>query len=168
MRLLALILATSGGVGYLPGIPGTYGSAVGVLLCWGLAAGGGGFAAYAAVTIALGALGVWAAGVAERAFGQEDDRRIVIDEVVGQLLALAPAVLWLRGGAFLPALVTGFVLFRVLDIAKPGPVRWAEQGFPGGLGVVADDVVAGLISAVLLAAGLLLLGAGGAIVEGAS
>jgi phosphatidylglycerophosphatase A len=165
MRLLALILATWG-VGYVPGIPGTYGSAVGVLLCWGFVAVGGGFAAYLALTAGLGVLGVWAAGAAERAFGREDDGRIVVDEVVGQLLTLTPAVLWLRDGAFLPALVTGFVLFRVLDIAKPGPVRRAEQGFPGGLGVMADDVVAGLLAAALLAAGLLLLGAGGGIVEG--
>jgi phosphatidylglycerophosphatase A len=159
MRLVALILATWG-VGYVPGIPGTYGSAVGVLLCLGFVAVGGGFAAYLALTAGLGVLGVWAAGEASRAFGREDDGRIVVDEVVGQLLALAPAVLWLRERAFWPALVTGFVLFRVLDIAKPGPVRWAERGLPGGLGVVADDVVAGLLAAALLAGGILLLGTG--------
>jgi len=159
MRLLALILATWG-VGYVPGMPGTYGSAVGVLLCWAWLTWGGGFAAYVALTVALGAVGVWAAGAAERAFGREDDGRIVVDEVVGQLVALAPVVLWLRDRTLLPALVTGFVLFRVFDIAKPGPVGRAERGFPGGVGVMADDVVAGAMAAALLALGLVLLAGG--------
>jgi phosphatidylglycerophosphatase A len=57
--------------------------------------------------------------------------------------------------------VTGFVLFRGLDITKPGPVRWAERSFPGGVGVMADDVVAGLLGAALLAAGLATLGGAG-------
>jgi len=104
------------------------------------------------------ALGVWAADGAEAAFGRSDDGRIVIDEVVGQLLTLAP-LLWGVAGAVPLArnpawLVTGFVTFRVLDIAKPGPIRWAERRFRGGLGVMMDDVVAGVVGAAVL--GLLL------------
>jgi phosphatidylglycerophosphatase A len=120
-----------------------------VLLYLPLAAAGA--ALYAlAVALLLGA-GIWAAGEVERASGVEDDGRIVIDEVVGQLIALAPLLgdpeplrtpLWL---------VTGFVAFRVFDVWKPGPVRWAERRFSGGAGVMLDDVVAGAFTALLLA-----------------
>jgi phosphatidylglycerophosphatase A len=98
---------------------------------------------------ALLALGVWAADRAEQVYG-EDDGRIVIDEVLGQLLTLAPFLF--LGGASVAGLVTGFVTFRLLDIWKPGPVGWAERHFEGGLGVVADDVVAGALAAVAMAA----------------
>jgi phosphatidylglycerophosphatase A len=93
---------------------------------------------------ALLALGVWAADRAERIYGP-DDGRIVIDEIVGQLLTCAPLLVW--GAATPAALVTAFVTFRVLDIWKPGPVGWAERHFEGGTGVMADDVVAGAIGA---------------------
>jgi phosphatidylglycerophosphatase A len=104
---------------------------------------------FAPTWLALLALGVWAADRAERIYGK-DDGRIVIDEVLGQLLTLAPFLLW--GPISLPALVTGFVTFRLLDIWKPGPVRWAERRFVGGVGVVADDVLAGALGAALMAA----------------
>lgn len=99
------------------------------------------------------AMGSWAAGEAERAFGHADDGRIVIDEVAGQLIALAP-LLALPAPSRMSALalVTGFVAFRLFDIAKPGPVRWAERRFAGGLGVMADDVVAGVLAALVLVA----------------
>jgi phosphatidylglycerophosphatase A len=104
---------------------------------------------------ALLAAGTWAAGEAERAFGSEDDGRIVIDEVVGQLLALAPLfALPAPSRTKFLAVVTGFVAFRAFDIAKPGPVRWAERRFEGGLGVMADDVVAGALAAGVVAAGI--------------
>jgi phosphatidylglycerophosphatase A len=99
------------------------------------------------------ALGVWAAGEAQRAFAREDDGRIVIDEIAGQWLALAPLLTLpaeRRGGFF--AVVTGFVAFRVLDIWKPGPVGVAEKRIGGGLGVVMDDLVAGLLAAGLMSA----------------
>lgn len=105
------------------------------------------------------AVGTWAAGEAERAFGREDDGRIVVDEIAGQLLALAPLLALpapSRTSWF--AVVTGFVAFRGFDIAKPGPVRWAERRFRGGLGVMADDTVAGALAAAVVAA----LAAGGA------
>ena len=103
---------------------------------------------------ALFALGVWAADRAEQIYG-EDDGRIVIDEVLGQLLTLAPLLFW--GGVSPASLVTGFVTFRLLDIWKPGPVGWAERHFEGGMGVVADDVVAGALGGV----GMALLAAAG-------
>jgi phosphatidylglycerophosphatase A len=109
-------------------------------------------ALYGGVVAALLGIGIWAAGAAERHFERKDDRRIVIDEVVGQLVALSP-LLALRGKGLEPIhwvglVVTGFVAFRGFDIWKPAPVRWAERRFPGGAGVMLDDVVAGAFGAV--------------------
>jgi len=151
------LLATGAGSGYAPIAPGTFGSALGVVLYLPLA--GLGIVAYLLVTLALVSVGIWAADAAEHSFARKDDGRIVIDEVVGQLLTLAPlaalaepeqlrAPLWL---------VTAFVAFRVFDIWKPGPVAWAERRFAGGAGVVLDDVAAGLLAAAVLALLLVVL-----------
>ena len=107
--------------------------------------------------LALGFLGTWASDAAERAFARKDDGRIVIDEVVGQLLTLAPliAVAPPSGRRSPLWLLAGFLLFRLLDIAKPPPVRWAERSFPGGAGVMLDDVFAGILGGLLLGAALL-------------
>jgi phosphatidylglycerophosphatase A len=134
------------GSGFAPVAPGSFGSALALpifVLFSPL-----GFGLVALSWLALLALGVWAADRAERIYG-EDDGRIVIDEVLGQLLTLAPLLWW--GPVSLASLVTGFVTFRVLDIWKPGPVAWAERRFEGGAGVVADDVVAGAFGAALMA-----------------
>ena len=149
-------------MGYLPLAPGTFGSVVGVaafgLLCHL------GVGLYVLTLLALTALAVWASDLAEQHFGNPDDGRIVIDEVVGQLWLFTPLVVLVPldflglhapqpvlGGfsIWMALLVTGFVLFRVLDIAKPGPVRWAERRFEGGVGVVADDAVAGGLGALI-------------------
>jgi phosphatidylglycerophosphatase A len=120
-------------------------------LFFALAPAGIGWIAISALVL-LG-VGVWAAEQAERAFGRKDDGRIVIDEVVGQLLALAPLALLSPGLRRHPGLLAaGFLVFRLLDIWKPGPVRRAERGFPGGLGVMLDDVVAGLLAAAAVLA----------------
>jgi len=151
-RGLALAVATGAGSGFAPIAPGTVGSALGIAIFVLFSPVGP--ALYALSWAALLALGVWAADGAERIYGP-DDGRIVIDEVVGQLLTLAPLLLW--GGVSLAALVTAFVTFRVLDVWKPGPVGWAERHFEGGMGVMADDVLAGAIGALLMGA---LAGAG--------
>ena len=149
----------------MPLAPGTLGALVGVGLFVGLARMGSGL--YLLTLLALTALGVWAADIAERHFERPDDGRIVIDEVVGQLLALVPLVVLVRieelgirpqwsgnpdPGALIwfSLVVTAFVAFRVLDITKPGAVGWAERRFGGGIGVMADDVVAGGLAAVLV------------------
>jgi phosphatidylglycerophosphatase A len=154
-------VATCAGVGRAPIAPGTVGSAcalpifvlfspgVTTLLGLGVAALG---------VLGLLGLGIWAAQRAETRFGRCDDGRIVIDEVVGQLVTLTPLLPVLgmappaHGAAGLAWVVTGFVVFRVLDVWKPGPVAWAERRFQGGLGVMMDDVLAGLLGAVVLAA----------------
>jgi phosphatidylglycerophosphatase A len=136
MRKIVLAIATAGGIGLIPVAPGTVGSLLGVALWAGLAALG--TAASLAAWVPLAGLAIWASGRAQRALG-EDDGRIVIDEVAGQLTALL--LLPVR----LEVALAGFALFRVFDIWKPGPVR-ALESLPGGAGVVADDLAAGLLA----------------------
>jgi phosphatidylglycerophosphatase A len=135
MRILVLALATGAGSGYAPFAPGTFGSLVGLALwwaLWGLRPG-----AYAAACGAAIGAGIWAADRAERIFGKHDDGRITIDEVAGMLLSLA----WLPDRPEVGGV--GFALFRLFDIWKPFPARNAER-LPGGVGVMADDLAAGL------------------------
>lgn len=127
---------------------------MGVVLFWPLAALPAPLYALTVATLAF--LGVWAADQAERAFGRRDDGRIVIDEVAGQLIALSPLV-FLELPHGWASVVTAFVLFRVFDVWKPGPVRWAERGAAGGVGVMLDDVVAGVLAAGTLVVLLVLL-----------
>jgi phosphatidylglycerophosphatase A len=140
MRRLARAIATLGPVGSAPLAPATAGSAVTALAGW--------FVPVPALPVTLvllvagAALAVWAAGGAEHELGH-DAKPIVIDEVVGQSVALlfaphAPLVF-----------VAAFVLFRVFDVWKPLGAH-AAQRLPGGFGVVADDVIAGLISCAAL------------------
>jgi phosphatidylglycerophosphatase A len=149
-RFAAIAVATAAGAGFAPVAPGTFGSLVGVGLFALIAERGA--LAVALVALAVTAAGVWAADEAERIFARGDDGRIVIDEVAGQLVSLWPLT-WIapdRATAPVPLLV-GFLAFRVFDVAKPGPVRWAERRFEGGRGVVFDDLVAGGCAAVVVA-----------------
>ncbi|MGH0030100.1 MAG: phosphatidylglycerophosphatase A family protein [Myxococcota bacterium] len=147
---MALFVATAGGAGYAPVAPGTFGSAVG-LLCFVPLAGHGPVLTLAVAAVLLG-LGTWAADETEKIYGKKDDGRIVMDEVVGQLVTLAPIAS--LGSAFQPRVaalaIVGFFVFRGFDIWKPGPARMAERRLPGGLGVMMDDVVAGIFSAAVL------------------
>jgi phosphatidylglycerophosphatase A len=141
----AILIATAGGAGFAPKAPGTMGSVVGVLLYLvieGLGAG----AYYLHVIILLLIAGIWAARRVEELDGH-DSQRIVIDEVIGQMIAFAPAA----GRFQLSALyiLIGFGLFRFFDIAKPFPLRRLEQ-FSGGVGVIADDVGAGIYAMAAL------------------
>jgi phosphatidylglycerophosphatase A len=147
---MAEFLATVGGVGYAPVASGTFGSAVGVVFYLPLS-----FLhplLYLVTLVATLFLGIWAADVAEQSYGKKDDGRIVIDEVVGQLIALFPLLLLVEPGSLHSPrlLLVGFLSFRLFDIWKPGPARWAEQNLPGGAGVMLDDVVAGLFAALTM------------------
>jgi len=141
----SLWLATWGGCGYFPKGPGTVGSLGGIAVAW-LLAGPLGWppAALAAAAVALFLPAVWASNQACRHWQQEDPQRVVVDEVLGQwiTLAAAPGLNWKYWAA-------AFVLFRAFDIWKPFPARAAER-LPGGWGIVADDVVAGVYGAVVL------------------
>lgn len=145
----AIWIATAGGAGYFPIAPGTAGSLVGVAIVVGLAQlplhPGATIAVLAAASLAIFALGVWAAGEAETYFGRTDPGQVVVDEVVGQMLTflLLPHATW-------KWLVGGFLLFRAFDIIKPFPARQAER-IPRGWGIMIDDVVAGLYGLAVLA-----------------
>jgi phosphatidylglycerophosphatase A len=91
------------------------------------------------------AVGVWACDIAGRAVGVDDHRSLVWDEFVGQWIALLPVLVapwW--------AVVIGFVLFRLFDVWKPWPIRYLDRHLKGGLGVMVDDVVAGVFAALVL------------------
>ena len=137
-----LTVATMGPCGHAPAAPGTFGSAAGLLLFWGVRASGSA-AVEAAVLIAVTAIGVAAATRAESVSGRRDPGLIVIDETAGMLLTLAAVPVGLGGAA------VGFLAFRLFDIVKPFPARQAER-LPGGWGVMADDLVAGLYAQALL------------------
>ena len=146
-----LAVATMGPCGHAPAAPGTFGSAAGLLLFWGVRTAGSA-AVEAAVLLAVTAIGVAAATRAESVSGRRDPGLIVIDETAGMLLTLAAVPVGL-GGA-----VVGFLAFRLFDIVKPFPARQAER-LPGGWGVMADDLVAGLYAQALLRLLLWLAGA---------
>jgi phosphatidylglycerophosphatase A len=143
-RALAWTLATWFGCGRAPIAPGTVG-ALGALPLY-FAALSCGRAGVALAAIAATLVGVWAAGSVARDLGAKDPQVVVIDEVAGMLVTLIPIA-----HASLAAVLTGFVLFRVLDAGKPGPIRWFER-LPRGWGIVLDDVAAGAIGAVALTA----------------
>lgn len=132
------------GIGYFPFASGTVASAVALPLA-ALILFHGGAVALAVASLVAFAIGVWACGDHVRATGREDPSECVIDEVAGQWLACAFAPL------SLPAFALAFVLFRLFDIWKPWPVSWADRELPGGLGVMTDDMIAGLMAGVLVA-----------------
>jgi len=147
---LALTIATLGPVGRLPLAPGTWGSALALVLApwvfnplplsWRLG-----------VLALILAAGTWAAARAEDILGEEDPGCVVVDELLGQWTAFAPFHLagWsssLTGGSLWEFAIL-FGLFRLFDIVKPWPIRAVERRVPGGLGVMLDDLVAGLFAA---------------------
>ena len=144
---VAVVLASWGGCGFAPAASGTVASAVAVGLAYALV-GGLDLAVgwLAALSLALLAPAIWSAGVASTYFGHQDPPAVVIDEVVGQWLALAAV-----SPADWKQWLAAFVLFRALDIAKPFPLRRLER-LPGGYGIVADDVAAGLCVMIVLVA----------------
>ncbi len=145
--LLPRLIATSFGVGFLPLAPGTWGALMGILLWLPLY-----FYVSAAVafwvtliaTVLLTIAGIWASNVAERYWGH-DPVVACVDETVGQwvaLLAVVPGAPWWQ-------IVLAFVLFRFFDIFKPLGIRSTEK-LPKGYGMMADDLVAGLYSAIII------------------
>jgi len=142
---IAVAFATAGGVGFAPKAPGTAGSLVGVLIYLLLQVLHAG-AYYLHAIIFFFIVGIWASSRVEHMWGH-DAQRIVIDEVVGQMITFGIAAGRYSLSAFYVAL--GFGLFRLFDIVKPFPVRHLER-LKGGLGVVMDDVGAGLYALAVL------------------
>lgn len=147
-RLLAAI-ATIGPVGLIRPAPGTWGSAFGVLSGVALLAIAPFLLEFA--IIALMIIGIRAADAYQAQTGKKDASEVVVDEVVGQwipLLVIPMAPAWIAAA---------FLLFRFFDITKLGPIGMAEK-WPGGFGVMADDVIAGVATAVVLIAAQVGLG----------
>lgn len=142
MKKFVLFAATGAGVGYLPGMPGTYGSVVGVLVYWGLK--NLSLWPYLITVLALVFLAAWVSTIAEALLQKKDAQVIVVDEVIGMLVTLAVIPFSIK------TVVIGFILFRIFDIWKPFPVRRCQDRWPGGWGVVGDDVVAGVYANLLL------------------
>ena len=144
MRPLALLLATGFGVGRLPVAPATWASAVVALLLLPDAVRAQ--LVLGAAILVVTPLAIWASGEAEKELGH-DAHPIVIDEFAGMLVA----VLGVPHGAGSPALLlaSAFLIFRVFDIAKPFPIGRAQRR-PGGWGVVADDLLAGVATNLTL------------------
>lgn len=139
----AALVASGFGLGLLPAAPGSWASLAALPIAWILrsALGLGGLAAAAALACAIG---WWAAAKLVRAGAGKDPGAIVIDEIAGQWLTLLAASL------ALPAYALGFVLFRLFDVWKPWPVRWADRRVGGGLGVMLDDVLAAGYAVLIL------------------
>lgn len=143
-------LALGFGAGLAPVAQGTVGSALALLPWWFMR--GIGLPAWGLVLIVGFAIGLWACGESGRRIGVADHRALVWDEVVGQWIALLPALAspwW--------AVLAGFALFRFFDVLKPWPIRWLDAHVKGGIGVMLDDAVAGLFAAVILAIALFFL-----------
>ena len=143
----AALVATWFGVGRLPVAPGTWGSAVTLPISWFLALWLGPIWLLAVAAVVFAA-GWWAADVYARRNEADDPGEVVVDEVAGQLVALAVVPVDLIYYA------AAFVLFRIADIWKPFPVSLAERRLGGGLGIMADDIVAGGYAAIVLVAAL--------------
>jgi phosphatidylglycerophosphatase A len=138
--LVALSLATAFGVGYVPFAPGTFGSAVGLVI-WALLPASN--LVLAVVILIIFAAGTWSATAAERYFGGTDPGPVVIDEVMGMLLTLFMHPVGWTGA------IGAFLLFRAFDVLKPYPADRLEQ-LPGGLGVMADDGMAAVYANLVL------------------
>lgn len=159
----ALAFATWG-VGFIPLAPGTFGSIVGVLIFllerWAslnalVFAAKHGWSVELLTTLRMTfmllviaiitVVGTWAASRVEKLVGREDPGIVIVDEIAGQLVAL----IFLPISASLWLIVAGFLLFRLFDIWKPYPIRKLES-LGAGLGIMADDILAGVYAAILL------------------
>ena len=142
----AKLIATFFGVGRLRPGPGTWGSLATVLLWWLLASHLPPLARVPVILVLIVivvAIGIPAATLEERGCSRTDPGHVVIDEVAGQLVTfIACPIVW-------QALLAGFILFRAFDIVKPPPVRMLEK-LPGGIGIVVDDLGAGVYALVVL------------------
>ena len=137
-----MFLATGCYIGNISFAPGTFGSVLGLLLCFFLSKID--FSIAVLLTLIFILCAIWIANEAEKIIGIEDPGCIVIDEIAGIVLTLS-------GLPFnITSATLGFLVFRALDIWKPYPIRLLENKFSGGIGIVLDDVAAGILSNVIL------------------
>ena len=136
-------LAFGFGTGLAPFAPGTFGSIPGLILFWLTLD----FGLYVqlSIAIAMALVGIWICGESARRIGVHDHGGIVWDEIVGMYVTLFLAPVSIVG------FVLAFVLFRIMDIVKPWPIRDLDHSMRGGLGIMLDDLLAAVYAAVLLA-----------------
>lgn len=146
---VAFVFATGFGSGYSPVAPGTAGSAVGLLFVWAMSTFSlsGQIVAVALVSL----LSMVAADIVAKSVGLKDPGLIVADEIAGMMVTMVAIPLTAT------SLFLGFILFRVMDVVKPPPARQFEH-FKGGVGIVADDLMAGVYAHLALRGILLLIG----------
>ena len=149
-RRAILAFSSAFGLGYMPVAPGTFGTLLALPLWWlcrDLS-----LPYFVLGVLALIVFSVWISSRAEAYYGGHDVQHIVIDEVAGMLVTLIGVPFrW-------PELLVAFVLFRLLDALKPFPIGWVDEHVDGGLGVVMDDVVAGVLGCIMLHIGSFVLG----------
>jgi phosphatidylglycerophosphatase A len=137
-----LTLSSAFGLGYAPKAPGTFGTLAALPLWWLLA--NLSLPVFVLAVVAITLFSIWVAHHAEAIYGGHDVQHIVIDEVAGMLVTvIGVPFAW-------PQVVAAFVVFRLLDALKPPPIRWFDDHVEGGLGVVIDDVVAGVVGCLIL------------------
>lgn len=134
--------ATGLGVGYIPLMPGTFGTLLGVGIC--ILLNMGGIYVYIAGVVVIGIASIKVSGDADVLFGEHDSKKIVIDEIIGYLVAM------LLIPAEVEYLAAGFIVFRIFDILKPYPAGMVDKKVGGGIGVVLDDVIAGVYTNIVL------------------
>jgi phosphatidylglycerophosphatase A len=139
--IFILLLATGFGAGFSPIVPGTLGTLLAIPLYYFISSISAPL--YEVTLVAFFFFSSWISNQAERYWGKKDDRRIVIDEIMGFLVTM----LWVPMS--IPSVISGFVLFRFFDILKPFPIRHLER-VKSGFGVVLDDVLAGIYSNIIL------------------
>jgi phosphatidylglycerophosphatase A len=137
---LIKLIATVFGVGYLPAAPGTWATVAGVAIAYYL---GNNLAAYTILLLVLLILGIMTSGMLEKQLNQKDPGIVVIDEVVGVMIALwGLPLIW-------PVMISGFFLFRAFDMFKIYPINKLEAQ-SGGWGIMLDDCMAGVYTNIIL------------------
>ena len=137
-------LAFGFGSGAAPVAPGTFGTLAGMIIYWFLPTMDS--YAYAIGLVVAAVLGVWLCGKTSSDLGVHDHGGIVWDEFVGYWITMFMAPTGIQWA------LIGFVLFRLFDIIKPWPIKWIDQKVHGGLGIMLDDVIAGILAALCLQA----------------
>lgn len=157
-----LFLAFGFGSGLSPRAPGTAGTAVAVPLLW-LALLTLALPAFALLTVLISLVGIPLCGAASRRLGVHDHGGIVWDEFAGLFVTALPLLIWPLSdfaATSWPALVLAFAWFRVFDVLKPWPIRYLDKHVHGGLGIMVDDLLAGVFAGAALWASLKLLSLG--------